>query len=295
MTNSVFRGLMLAAVAAACASFSTSSNADEAVRAVSDIEKASAIQIVPGVPQAGEAVQMVIAPAVQTPVGLTVAFEDEGSVLATPYEETESDNAKPKPRKKRAMPSDRATHASKKKETAKARSAVEKPVEKKPVATPLAKETASEKARAEWQRKRALKNAHPKTEKAAADKAVRSASAAKKRAILANGPSTAEASASARASKSVAMKTGQLASQTTRKDSRSYREIYDSIPFRRAEYDANPAYRHQATMEIMLGQLHPIIVAPGILPPQETRRDITVRFLPSIRPGYRPYSRYPWH
>ncbi len=34
-----------------------------------------------------------------------------------------------------------------------------------------------------------------------------------------------------------------------------YREIYNTIPFSRAEYDANPSYRHEATMELLLGQL----------------------------------------
>jgi len=300
MTNPEFRCLMLAAVAAACALFSTSSNAnaDGAGRAVSDIEKASAIQIVPGVPQVSEAVKVVIAPAGQTPAGQTPAgqiaeYENEAPIVVAPYEEEESDNAKT--RKKRAKPSNRAKHASKKKEAAKEKSAAEKPAETKPVAAPLAKETASEKARTEWQRKRALKNAPSKTAKAAADKAIRSVAAAKKRAMLANGSLTAGTLASATPSKPVAVKTAYSASGATRKDSRSYREIYNSIPFRRTEYDANPAYRHQATMEIMLGQLHPIIVAPAVLPPQETRRDITVRFLPSIRPGYRPYSQYPWH
>jgi len=295
MTNPGFRCLMLAAVAATCALFSTSSNAnaDEAGRAVSDIEKASAIQIVPGVPQVSEAVKVVIAPAGQTPAAQTAEFENKAPIVVAPYEEEESDNAKP--RKKRVKRSNRAKHALKKKEAAKEKSAAEKPAEKKPVAAPLAKETASEKARAEWRRKCASENAPSKAVKAATHKAVQSVAAAKKRATLANGPSTAGASASARSPKPVAMKTGHLASGATRKDSRSYREIYNSIPFRRAEYDANPAYRHQATLEIMLGQLHPIIVAPAVLPPQETRRDITVRFLPSIRPGYRPYSQYPWH
>lgn len=36
-----------------------------------------------------------------------------------------------------------------------------------------------------------------------------------------------------------------------------YREIYNAIPFSRAEYDANPSYRHQATMELLMGQLRP--------------------------------------
>ncbi len=34
-----------------------------------------------------------------------------------------------------------------------------------------------------------------------------------------------------------------------------YREIYNTIPFSRTEYDANPSYRHDATMELLLGQL----------------------------------------
>lgn len=77
------------------------------------------------------------------------------------------------------------------------------------------------------------------------------------------------------------------------RDARTYREIYESIPFSRAEYDANPAYRHQATMELMLGQLHPIIVAPAA-PPQPPQ-NVTIRFLPIVRSGYRVWSKYPWH
>ncbi len=69
------------------------------------------------------------------------------------------------------------------------------------------------------------------------------------------------------------------------KDSRSYREIYNSIPFSRAEYDANPGYRHQATMEIMLGQLHPIIVAPPAPPWRGPIQGASVRFPPSIYGG----------
>lgn len=81
------------------------------------------------------------------------------------------------------------------------------------------------------------------------------------------------------------------------KDSRSYREIYLSIPFSRGEYNANSAYRHQATMEIMLGQLHPIVVAPAApaKPRPRAHNAITIRFLPIVRRGYRSYSRYPWH
>ena len=35
----------------------------------------------------------------------------------------------------------------------------------------------------------------------------------------------------------------------------TYRRIYEAIPFNRAEYNVNPSYRHDATMEILTG--HP--------------------------------------
>ena len=43
---------------------------------------------------------------------------------------------------------------------------------------------------------------------------------------------------------------------------RLYAEIYASIPFNRSDYDRNPSYRHDATMELLLGQLRPTVVAP---------------------------------
>lgn len=33
----------------------------------------------------------------------------------------------------------------------------------------------------------------------------------------------------------------------------TYQEAYDSIPFSRAEYTANPAYRHEAALELVFG------------------------------------------
>lgn len=38
---------------------------------------------------------------------------------------------------------------------------------------------------------------------------------------------------------------------------RRYDEVYASIPYRRAEYLADPGYRHEATMEVLFGQLRP--------------------------------------
>lgn len=39
--------------------------------------------------------------------------------------------------------------------------------------------------------------------------------------------------------------------------SASYNEVYHSIPFSRSEYLANPNYRHEATIELLLGQIRP--------------------------------------
>ena len=43
----------------------------------------------------------------------------------------------------------------------------------------------------------------------------------------------------------------------------NYRDIYFSIPFIRAEYDANPSYRHDATMEFMFNQMRPTVIQRG--------------------------------
>jgi hypothetical protein len=43
----------------------------------------------------------------------------------------------------------------------------------------------------------------------------------------------------------------------------SYRAVYNAIPFSRAEYDANPTYRHDATMEFLFGQLRPTVIHRG--------------------------------
>lgn len=43
----------------------------------------------------------------------------------------------------------------------------------------------------------------------------------------------------------------------------AYRKVYDAIPFSRAEYDANPGYRHDAAMEFLFGQLRPTVIHRG--------------------------------
>ena len=48
--------------------------------------------------------------------------------------------------------------------------------------------------------------------------------------------------------------------------SAAYLEVYNSIPFRRSEYDANPNYRHEATIELLLGQVRPKTVTNVSMP-----------------------------
>jgi hypothetical protein len=42
-----------------------------------------------------------------------------------------------------------------------------------------------------------------------------------------------------------------------------YTEIYRSIPFIRAEYEANRSYIHDSTMEILFGQMRPTVIHRG--------------------------------
>jgi hypothetical protein len=42
-----------------------------------------------------------------------------------------------------------------------------------------------------------------------------------------------------------------------------YRDIYFSIPFNRAEYNAYPSYRHDATMEFLFNQMRPTVIQRG--------------------------------
>ena len=61
---------------------------------------------------------------------------------------------------------------------------------------------------------------------------------------------------------------------------RTYEEVYRSIPYSYTEYLANPGYRHEATMEILFGQLRPTTVHRHYEP------EVIVNDLPS---PYQPY------
>ena len=43
-------------------------------------------------------------------------------------------------------------------------------------------------------------------------------------------------------------------------DPAEYQRVYNSIPFNRAEYRANPSYRHEATMEILFGKMRDTVI-----------------------------------
>lgn len=46
----------------------------------------------------------------------------------------------------------------------------------------------------------------------------------------------------------------------------TYEQAYNSIPFSRAEYEANPGYRHEAAMELMFGVLRPTTIMKQTIP-----------------------------
>lgn len=87
-----------------------------------------------------------------------------------------------------------------------------------------------------------------------------------------------------------------------------YGQIYESIPFQRSPHEVNPAYRHDATMEILFGELRPTVIhrhaPPNYDPPSgtidfATRVPYGQRYYPSavVHPfGFYPSrSWYRWH
>lgn len=298
MTDTELRWLMFSALGAMVAlpPLTSVGKADDVARATENLNIERTLKIVSAREADTEASEIVIAPAGQTD------GENNAPILIAPEYDAPSKN-----------------HQDAKKPTDKTN-----PAGQKGAKTPVATETASRKAREEWQKQRPAegqkRKPHGQTSKSSendrgaenattderdaegvsvkttSSKAEKAAAGEKKRAMTAKDAAKAAGSASANASKTTpatATKADSGAAVVPQKDTRSYREIYASIPFSRSEYDANPAYRHLATMEIMLGQLHPVIVAP-VAPPQ-TQRPVTIHFLPVIRSGYRVWSSYPWH
>jgi len=300
--RSCWLALSAAGVAFVFSPLSSDVRADDAARVVEGRKAEWTVRIGVDNLEPGKSTGIVISPSIQDVRGQGSAEQDVPILVAPEYDEQPEDaEATKKSGKRDAKKSDKA---------------------------PVATETASQKAREEWQKKRATERqkrqtktqasiepkkagkakseaAGPKVSDKASDddrskrtaspKDAKAAADARKKAMAARAASETKAAAVKAKAAAAHAQSSSAKRAAGIKDSRSYREIYNSIPFSRAECDANPGYRHQATMEIMLGQLHPIIVAPPALPRQESARDVTVRFLPSIRPGYRAWSRYPWH
>ena len=86
------------------------------------------------------------------------------------------------------------------------------------------------------------------------EQAMKQALAAKSEASSAPGPVSGVIAASAESAMPVGITPA------------SYSEVYNSIPFRRSEYLANPSYRHEATVELLLGQIRPKTVTNISMP-----------------------------
>jgi hypothetical protein len=79
----------------------------------------------------------------------------------------------------------------------------------------------------------------------------------------------------------------------------TYQQVYDSIPYNRTEYLANPSYRHDTTVELMAGQLRPTVIhrtAGGERVVNEIP-DLYRPYLPSYsdlwgNPGFRYFTPY---
>lgn len=74
-----------------------------------------------------------------------------------------------------------------------------------------------------------------------------------------------------------------IASTSPRINPAAYAEVYNSIPFSRTEYLANRDYRHEATLEILFGQLRPKTVVRSAAPLGTSRVSYSLQSLG--RPG----------
>jgi hypothetical protein len=73
----------------------------------------------------------------------------------------------------------------------------------------------------------------------------------------------------------------------------SYSQVYDSIRFSRAEYRANPSYRHDATMEILFGQLRPTTIIRQQAPVRPAPSQYYTPYRPYV-PAYRDLWEWRW-
>lgn len=67
----------------------------------------------------------------------------------------------------------------------------------------------------------------------------------------------------------------------------NYAHIYAAIPFIRSEYNANPSYRHETTMEILFGRMRPTVIHKNRT--TASASPVRVRRIPSYG-AIQPYS-----
>lgn len=72
----------------------------------------------------------------------------------------------------------------------------------------------------------------------------------------------------------------------------TYAEVYDSIPYHRSEGLANPSYRHDATMEILFGELRPMTIVRNM--PQAVQQPVYPRPYYGITPYRSYFGPYGW-
>ena len=72
-----------------------------------------------------------------------------------------------------------------------------------------------------------------------------------------------------------------------------YQRVYNSIPFVRSEYLANPSYRHEATLELLFGKMRPTVVHKGQAATSANSGGVAPGPLPMGAPYFHPYA-YPY-
>lgn len=72
-----------------------------------------------------------------------------------------------------------------------------------------------------------------------------------------------------------------------------YEQVYNSIPFIRSEYLANPNYRHEATIELLFGEMRPTVVHKGQAAIPANSGGVAPGSLPMGAPYFHPFA-YPY-
>lgn len=74
----------------------------------------------------------------------------------------------------------------------------------------------------------------------------------------------------------------------------TYEQAYASIPFRRAEYEANPGYRHDAALELLFGTMRPTTIVRQQAPMTYSPSDFWTHRLGLDRRQFTPWYLQNW-